>query len=148
MSITEDSHKDSLGSLNSTAMTIVTELGDAKQNIKNISRDVPSILTVVNRIDQDLPNVCNEMALVRSNVHGIKEDVQVMKNHLQKSEERLDVLPLIKDRIDTLPASLASSVMMQLESRDLERRQLVLGGPGSSEISEKIDALACAYSSI
>jgi chromosome segregation ATPase len=142
--IAESHHRDSLGALNSTVTAIITDLAAAKQSIIDISRDVPSIRATVDRIDQESPNISNEVVLIGSNVHDIKEDMQLIRSHLQTSKERLDALPLIQERIDTLPASLVSSITLQLESHSRERHQLQSGGLGISEIAEKIDALVCA----
>lgn len=105
---------------------------------------MPSIRATVDRIDQESPNISNEVALIGSNVHDIKEDIQLIRSHLQASKEQLDALPLIQERIDSLPASLASSITLQLESHCRKRHQLQSGGLGTSEIAEKIDALVCA----
>jgi hypothetical protein len=139
--IAEHHHRDSLGALSSTVTAV-------KARITNISRDVPSIRAIVDRIDQESPNISNEVVLIGSNVHDIKEDLQLIRNRLLTSEERLDALPLIQEQIDTLPASIASSIMLQLESHSRQRYQLRSGGLGTSEIAGKIDALVCAKSSI
>ena len=133
-----------MGALNSTANTIAAELADAKKGITNMSQDIPSIRTAVDRIGQELPAVSNEVALIGSNVQDVKEDLYHMRGHIQKSEEQLDHLPIIRERIDTLPSSLASSIMLQLESYSRERHQFQSNGPGSAEIMDKIDALVCA----
>jgi hypothetical protein len=102
---------------------------------------MPAIQTSIDRVDQALPAISKNAVSVRSDVQDIKGYLGQLRNHIQRSEERLAVLPSIQERIDTLLYSFTSSVMLQSESCGCEQRQLQLRGPESAEILGRIDAL-------
>jgi hypothetical protein len=122
-------------------MTIATELGQATQSITDISRDVPAIRTAVDRIDEAFPTVYSDVLSMTSNVQDLKAGMNQMRDHIQRSEEHLENLPIIRDGIDILPSTIASSIMLQFESHFRERQQREEIEPRSSEMLEKIDAL-------
>jgi hypothetical protein len=126
----------------------MTVLADTKQCITCISQDMPSVRTAVDQMHQAIPAISNEVVLIGSNVKDVKEELQHMRGHIQRSKEQLDHLPIISERIDTLPSRVASSIMLQLESHNHERHQFQSSGPGAAEIVDKIDALVCVYSLI
>jgi hypothetical protein len=104
---------------------------------------MPPIRKTIEQIDQALPAVSTNLDLIVSNVQDVKEDLHNMRGDIQRSEEKLDHLPVIRERIDILPSSLASSIMLQLESQSRERHQFQPSGPGAAEIVDKIEALVC-----
>lgn len=122
-------------------MTIATELGQARQSITDISRNVPSIRRAVDQINQAFPAVYNNVLSITSNVQGFKDDMYQMKDHIQRSEDHLEILPIIRERLDALPTNLASSLMLQFENRFRERQQREVIEPRSSDILEKIDSM-------
>jgi hypothetical protein len=82
---------------------------------------------------------------IESDVQDLKEDLHQLKDHMQRSEDRLAILPFIQARIDTLPSFFESSIMLQLGSSSREQQQFQLTRPGTTEILGRVDALVRAH---
>ena len=90
--------------------------------------------------------ISNSAASVNVTLQDMREDIHQMRDHIQRSEERLAILPTLQESMDMIPSRFSGSIMQQLESHSHERYQLYSSRCGSAEIVEKIETLVYSNS--